>query len=78
MTLNEESDDRSRDPDDYPSMVVRDAWRSERAFEFFDMLKNAFKQLGLADNDTYTMAYLTYSSAAKPLKERHWTIDESR
>jgi len=78
VTLTKESDDRSRDPDDYPLMVVRDARQSKRAFEFFDMLKDAFKQLGVADNDAYAMACLTYSSAAEPLKERHWDIDESR
>ena len=75
MTFNEESDDRSRDTDDYPLMVAGDARQSKRAFEFFDMLKDAFQQIGLANNDAYMMACLTYSSAVESLKERNWDID---
>jgi len=75
MTLSEESDDRSRDPDDYPLMVVRDAMQSERAFELFDNILGALKDMGLSAEDAYSFAIITYSPIAAVLRKRNWDID---
>lgn len=77
MTLNEESADRSRDPDDYPLMVVRDARQSERAFELFDNIVGALKDMGLSEQDTKAFGISVYSPMAEVLRERNWDIVES-
>ena len=56
MTLNKESDDRNRGPDDYPLMVVRDARQTKRAFEFFDMYCLRY---------VYVKSYIGYGSIFK-------------
>jgi len=75
VTLTKESDDRSRDPDDYPLMVVRDARQSERAFELFDNILAALKEMDLSEPDAKTFGILVYSPRAEVLRKRNWDID---
>ena len=77
MTLNEESNNGSRNPDDYPLMAVRDARQTERAFELFDNILGALEDLALSEQDAKASGISLYSTMAEVLRKRNWDIDES-
>ena len=53
-------------------MVETDGKVSPRAFDLFDMMREAVKAMGLSDNDAYALASLGYNEAAKPFREKGW------
>ena len=62
----------SFEPTAYPLMVETDGKVNTRAFELFDMMRDAGKALGLSDGDAYALACLGYNEAAKPFREKGW------
>ena len=62
---------RGRDTSKYPIIVEGDGLKNERAFELFDNIVIALKEMGLSEEDAYSFGIVTYSPMAAVLRKRN-------